>query len=1650
MDSRKEVSEELDRFARKHRLKTRSFDEYEEKTAMVEEELAARVQEDPKMATAYVEWLKSRSKRAATMTALKTKMQKALLSDLWKRIAEKQEETFDRAIASRVLDQSRYEKQIVTKLCEVREQKNIMAENQRILENMTLETNEAEYRASIERQKDLESKMNKDVEIECQRMCELRQRLRAEKIERMKQKHWKICREAAEDLIDLATRIAIYRKENDGHVPRATLREWETLFLKCQPIFDKDVSLEIGDDMEEEDKQDMFEEASRARIEKMEALQEALFDDYCEVNSPWNEYFPMLAEDTRDMFELGRMVLGYIVHRLLNYFRSDPADRARALLPKLNPVAIIVGLTSPTVHETVRALLERSQIRLVRMEEAINFCLERYKNEMADVEYIDLNVITATDETVKELEKYNRRLKSAGMVDGPQSDGGSSRPNKSSKTSKSREEKKKKKKKKTTTTATTTMTMTRKSERSSKNGEEQDPTTQEKETQTPRNIPYDDMDPVLTDSAFIGKWAYEYLTLGEPITNELAAKILVEYLRSLSNATGCALIDYPNTYEEMSVLEEALTGCKLPPNPDSLQFEDVIIEDVEPVSPRIIFEEPVDSSTLYRHSKLVPDPTKRIEDKPRDTFATLFVRVAQKAKNFDIEEPSYEPLNPDSPSIDKFYASRNIAYVLYYSRLDLTTLKRLARLVIGQPFERQLSEELFGNVLESFEHPKERSEGSRAPVVRRLLAEPIEPEFEEESMEREEEEEERNFERDDYQTIEFDLRLARPAEKNWEWLEFPLPPTLAEYLANLWEGLENVYAEALKELLFLKSVHSSGIVSYRTFVTTAATEFIDRPHNMQDLLHDFHKAFNDVDEDARNDVDVKCELHRRVADFQAQLWEICDKRRLEAEEERRRFIDDHWTVFEARVLFNVYVGIIQIEMDRCIDTIRLLQDYYLGMLKKPLQELRFSKVLLHRMEIDDIEFAKLDRETSESLKAVEKGEKGRKEVHDRSKTKGGSSKSAASLPPAVPPLAVEYAVLEKEIDDFLFDRSKPLNDTEGVCIYKTIVENVRYARGIVDGIGALANELLKKEEATGSKRKDELMDIVDPILGKQLASRIQDLLLEWRYAMAYEIERVRLRLDSLVAASRSDIGFLLETMQRTFHQIYDSIVDRYWREMRSVNEMANVFCFAIEEAVPLKREMLLDEDRFIVRSNVYVMEVELKKATMTKETESSSRFRVAQLNRLMEILRRVAPYGVMAERTLVYILQDLASHGFEEGESISLPCCWYRLRSTDISNLVQDLFGSADFVDWRELIIYALDLPMPSHREILIARDRFRIQDPALKEIVTCAQFLRTPLWFLDYTDIFPDSNQFLRDDFQRNIEELYTEELYHFNCDKLNERMEEATTIDLTTNYQTSEDRLRLILAKELLCRMYMISRHTVNYTALLLAFCKDENPREGFAKALALALGNRVCTDPEQGKKYVEELYEQKRLAREARYLRTIPHLETLQVVTETVRHLIDRVERAIDEETLENVNELHHLTLSKVFSSFSEEIGHERISLISSSFSGEERTKYPKADQEFIIYWLPLDVTLAVLAAALPYHDLNQQLLRTSKNLRDSLISIYQELKDDDLNDEKNLVLAHRLLNHNFMKQLLNSTNKFTLKSMKNIIEEILRARENVKSD
>lgn len=249
------------------------------------------------------------------------------------------------------------------------------------------------------------------------------------------------------------------------------------------------------------------------------------------------------------------------------------------------------------------------------------------------------------------------------------------------------------------------------------------------------------------------------------------------------------------------------------------------------------------------------------------------------------------------------------------------------------------------------------------------------------------------------------------------------------------------------------------------------------------------------------------------------MWELCDARKLEAEEERRRLLRNEWILMEAVIPVNVYIGILQTEIDRFVDTMQLLQDYYTCMSQKPLQESQFSKIVLDFIELEDV---------LQEISLVKSEE---------------SIASQTKVQPTSARLINKYR-FKTEIETLLTDVSKSFDPEQNV-VYNVIKDIVRQVRGIVDSMSSAILEMLKKEEKV-TISKNEIKDnrnALDSTFAK-LATRYRDLVEEWRYAVLFEIDRIHQRLEVLNAAAQLDVTFLLDTMRKTFHRVHDYIVER--------------------------------------------------------------------------------------------------------------------------------------------------------------------------------------------------------------------------------------------------------------------------------------------------------------------------------------------------------------------------------------------------------------------------------------------------------------------------------------------------------------------------
>jgi hypothetical protein len=156
-------------------------------------------------------------------------------------------------------------------------------------------------------------------------------------------------------------------------------------------------------------------------------------------------------------------------------------------------------------------------------------------------------------------------------------------------------------------------------------------------------------------------------------------------------------------------------------------------------------------------------------------------------------------------------------------------------------------------------------------------------------------------------------------------------------LASIWDSVEESYVKTCKDIFKELRVESEEIIQYFYHTKKAYIEFLSRPDHKQTFVTQWQKMYNEeIPEDMRSDADMKAELHQQAEDLKERLWDICDHRRDEAEEERQLIMSEQWLEDHLGLIINHHISLIQNEIDRYQHSLQFLRDYYLHMEGKPI------------------------------------------------------------------------------------------------------------------------------------------------------------------------------------------------------------------------------------------------------------------------------------------------------------------------------------------------------------------------------------------------------------------------------------------------------------------------------------------------------------------------------------------------------------------------------------------------------------------------------------------------------------------------------------------------------------------------------------------
>ncbi|KAF5287915.1 hypothetical protein FQA39_LY15619 [Lamprigera yunnana] len=540
--------------------------------------------------------LKIKRRQEVKDNEIKVQQQKFMLMELWKKLLEEQGKELETEISKKMLKQSVFEKQMSTKMFEVRQQKDNIMQNCKCINDEILRRREEEFMEHVFLRNKCAPDQKDNYYFEKYRMLELHRRLYAEKQRLKSEREMKMCTDVVKYLVDLSIRYSEYKDEHKIEPCRCVMKEWVNLFIKDQPLTpymddltDLTVDTEIPEDAEE-----IF----YLEFYRQEALDEREFEDYMNLEWPWelDQLLPHLRSNLLDI-ELGMNVLGHGVHRVLYKLYPSRLPLPKPDIPLVNVAVCINGLPNLSVLPVMQKLLLKKKIQIIEMRDVINSGLQAYKDEMK-MQDVDIVLISETQTT---LDKSHKKKKSELLKKGTKSSQGSHKQR---------------------TPATITFEV--------------------KETQTPAIYPCEEMQ--LTRRGELGKMAYETLNVGDELTDNLMIAMFIEYLKTFTDVNGWALINYPTNFSQAALLEEALNGVPIPNISDILKNEaSPSIGDVSDLNYRSSVFGLEEKNARLRTSKLVPNPETVYENDSYNTYLTAYIKIEHqsardKSKGEDVVE----------------------------------------------------------------------------------------------------------------------------------------------------------------------------------------------------------------------------------------------------------------------------------------------------------------------------------------------------------------------------------------------------------------------------------------------------------------------------------------------------------------------------------------------------------------------------------------------------------------------------------------------------------------------------------------------------------------------------------------------------------------------------------------------------------------------------------------------------------------------------------------------------------------------------------------------------------------------------------------------------------------------------------------------------
>ncbi|XP_056369286.1 sperm flagellar protein 2 [Oenanthe melanoleuca] len=584
-----------------------------------------------------------------------------------------------------------------------------------------------------------------------------------------------------------------------------------------------------------------------------------------------------------------------------------------------------------------------------------------------------------------------------------------------------------------------------------------------------------------------------------------------------------------------------------------------------------------------------------------------------------------------------------------------------------------------------------------------------------------------------------------PGSDEWIYVNEPLPQEIIDFLVPYWEMVESTYMNTIKTVLRCLRDEQYSIIHYTADIRKKFKDYLKRPHHKQEFVSQWQIDFNSIADALRDDEETKAELHQRVTDLRDLLWDMCDSRREEAEQERIGIMNEEWLPDRRGIAMNHFFTLMQVELDRFQDTKRLLHDYYRAMEGKiPTEDSQdFTRIPL--LDIINGE-QKEDQDESKRIPLVSwrLPSAGNTESKNRSRQENHKDKISESVVAAcrddenliidtwqtAVTAVSDMVTAEIEFREMEEEQEHQRNQKPS----KTAQKQASKASGR-DTKGAKKASAKSPPKKKGAKATPAPID-PEEIRKQELALKIKQ---EYFSALKHEEAATKSRLELIKEKALAFLEDLKLKAEEAYKDMEMWLGSTFLEEKSSVEKLVEVARHHIESSSKIQYEMTLEGKDFFINSDVKMVPDPVPDPIPPPEfqrieTSRSSTLTISQLTTFHKQFLQLAPKGFIPKKVFIESVSCLVN------SNLGINCfsdAWKNLTLADLENLASEFTVNSELTDWRRFLLSAAQpWPVPSVTQLLKTLHGFKSVDVTGSGFVTQEHYMQVGLWFNGNEDI--------------------------------------------------------------------------------------------------------------------------------------------------------------------------------------------------------------------------------------------------------------------------------------------------------------------------